>query len=216
VALLDLLIPAACGGCGRYGDPLCPACRSTFRPAGASRDRFVTPDPAVVVGDELEAAVAAFAYDGVLRRALSRLKYGGAARLAGPLCVAAAPLLAPFLEQHRTAVMVPVPVHAERLRQRGYNQAALLARHVGDQLGIHVVEVLARSRPTSQQHRLNRSQRLRNLRGAFAVRSGARAPPRVVLVDDILTTAATLEACAAVLRAAGTERVVGVAIAREI
>ena len=77
-------------------------------------------------------------------------------------------------------------------------------------------DVLARARPTSQQHRLNRAQRLHNLRGAFAVRAGARAPPRVVLVDDILTTSATLEACAAVLRAAGAERVVGVAVAREI
>jgi predicted amidophosphoribosyltransferase len=107
-------------------------------------------------------------------------------------------------------------VHVERRRQRGYNQAALLARHIGDELGIQVADVLARSRPTSQQHRLNRVQRLRNLRGAFAVRTGARAPPHVVLVDDILTTSATLEACAAVLQAAGAERVVGVAIAREI
>jgi ComF family protein len=215
VALLDLLIPSACAGCGRYGDPLCASCRSTFSPAGAPRDRFVSPDPAVVVGDDLEVAVAAFAYDGAMRRALSRLKYGGGARLADPLARSAVPLFAPFLEQHQ-AVLVPVPVHAERLRQRGYNQAALLARHLGAGLGIAWVDVLRRTRPTSQQHRLNRAQRLRNLRDAFALRSGARAPPRVVLVDDILTTSATLEACATVLRAAGAERVVGVAIAREI
>jgi ComF family protein len=176
----------------------------------------VTPDPAVVVGDALEVAVAAFAYEGVLRRALSRLKYGGAARLAHPLARASLPLLAPFLDQQQPTVLVPVPVHAERLRQRGYNQAAMLARHLGAGLGVAVADVLGRSRPTSQQHRLNRAQRLRNLRGAFALRFGARAPPWVVLVDDILTTSATLEACAAVLRAADTERVVGVAIAREI
>jgi len=215
VALLDLLIPSACAGCGRYGDPLCASCRSTFRPAGAPRDRFVTADPGVVVGDALEVAVAAFAYEGVLRRALSRLKYGGAARLASPLALSAVPLLAPFIAE-RPAVLVPVPVHAERLRQRGYNQAAMLARPLGAGLRVAVADVLSRSRPTSQQHRLNRAQRLRNLRGAFALRFGARAPPWVVLVDDILTTSATLEACAAVLRAAGTERVVGVAIAREI
>lgn len=214
--LLDLLIPPACSGCGAYGDALCARCRSTFRPAGAPRDRFVAPDPAVVVGDELQVAVAAFAYDGALRRVLSRLKYGGAARLAEPLAEAAAPLLQPFVEGHRDAVLVPVPVHRERLRQRGYNQAALLARHLAPRVGLVTADLLARHRPTSQQHRLNRAQRLRNLRGAFALRAGARAPPQVVLVDDILTTSATLEACAGVLRAAGAERVVGVAIAREI
>ena len=176
----------------------------------------MAPDPAVVVGDELEVAVAAFAYDGVLRRVLSRLKYGGGARLAEPLAESSAPLLHSFLEDHEGAVLVPVPVHVERLRQRGYNQAALLARHLAPRVGLVTADLLARSRPTSQQHRLNRTQRLRNLRGAFALRAGARAPPRVILVDDILTTSATLEACAGVLRAAGAQRVVGVAIAREI
>ena len=176
----------------------------------------MAPDPAVVVGDELEVAVAAFAYEGALRRVLSRLKYGGGARLAEPLAECSAPILHPFLEDHRDAVLVPVPVHVERLRQRGYNQAALLARRLAPWVGLPTADLLARLRPTSQQHRLNRAQRLRNLRGAFALRAGARAPPRVVLVDDILTTSATLEACAGVLRAAGAERVVGVAIAREI
>lgn len=216
MALLDLLIPPACSGCGAFGDPLCGACRSTFRPAGAPADRFVTADPAVVVGDELQVAVAAFAYEGALRRMLSRLKYGGASRLARPLAAAAAPLLAAFVSQHPDAALIPVPVHGDRLRRRGYNQAALLARHLATELHRPMVDVLFRARPTSQQHRLNRAERLRNLRDAFALRAGARAPPVAILVDDILTTSATLEACAGVLRTAGAERVVGVAVAREL
>jgi ComF family protein len=216
VPLLDILVPPACSGCGAFGEALCPRCRSQLRPASAARDRFVAPDPAVVVGDDLQVAIAAFAYEGVLRRTMSRLKYGGAARLARPLAQAAAPLLGPFVGSCAPATLVPVPVHRDRLRQRGYNQAALIARQLGTELGLPVSDILARARPTSQQHRLNRAERLRNLRGAFVVGRDARAPPRAILVDDILTTSATLEACAAVLRAAGSERVVGVAIAREL
>jgi ComF family protein len=216
MALLDLLIPPACSGCGTYGELLCHRCRATFRPAGAPRDRFVAADPAVVVGDELQVAVAAFVYEGALRRVLARLKYGGASRLARPLAEAAAPILVDFAGQHRDAALVPVPVHPDRLRQRGYNQASLLARTFAATWGASVADALVRTRPTGQQHRLNRTERLRNLRGAFAPRAGARAPPVAILVDDILTTSATLEACAAILRDAGSERVVGVAVAREV
>jgi predicted amidophosphoribosyltransferase len=79
-----------------------------------------------------------------------------------------------------------------------------------------VADVLVRERATTQQHRLDRAARLRNLREAFAIRPGARPPPVAILVDDILTTSATLEACAAVLRDAGTSRVLGFAVAREV
>lgn len=213
---MGLLVPSACSGCGAFGEILCARCRGSFRPAGAPQDRFVAADPAVVVGDALEVAVAAFRYEGLLRRTLSRLKYGGAARLAKPLAEASVPLLEPFVTLHGQAVLVPVPVHAERRRKRGYNQAALLARHLAAAWRLPVADVLTRARPTGMQHRLNRAERLRNLRGAFAVRRDARAPPQAILVDDILTTSATLETCAAVLREAGAESVAGIAVAREV
>jgi ComF family protein len=216
VSLLDLLVPPACSGCGAFGEALCARCRSTFEPATAGADRFVAPDPAVVVGDELAVAVAAFAYRGAVRRALARLKYGGAARLAGPLALAASPLLAGFVGGQRPATLVPVPVHPGRLRQRGYNQALLLAKELGSELGVEVADVLLRDRPTTQQHRLNRAERLRNLDGAFSVHVDRQVPRRAILVDDILTTSATLEACARVLRTAGAEHVVGISIGREI
>jgi len=216
MALVDLLLPPACAGCGRYGAELCGSCHASFSPASQPRDRFLAADPGVVVGDELELALAAFAYEGALRRALSRLKYGGAARLASPLALIALPVLRRVLALTGPAHLVPVPVHDERLRQRGYNQAALLARAMARHVGMPVADVLVRRRPTTQQHRLDRAARLRNLREAFAVQPKARPPPIVVLVDDILTTSATLEACAAVLRAQGTDRVVGIAVAREI
>ena len=216
MGLLDVVLPPACGGCGRYGRLLCDACLAGLRPASNEVDRFLASDSGFVVGESLELARAAFVYTGPLRRALSRLKYGGAARLARPLAESAAPMLPGLLALADVTALVPVPVHPDRLRQRGYNQAALLAEQLARAVGLPVADVLVRRRPTTQQHRLDRLARLRNLRGAFALTPSRRPPSTVVLVDDILTTAATLEACATVLRATGAERVLGFAIAREI
>ncbi|MDQ2683996.1 MAG: ComF family protein [Chloroflexota bacterium] len=213
--LLDLLLPPACAGCGASGALLCVACRDLLRPPSDARDRFVAPDAGVIVGDSLLAAVAAFAYEGPMRRALAALKYTGASRLAPIL----AELAVPTLDRLRSmagarAALVPIPVHRERLADRGYNQAALLADALGGYRRLRVRPVLDRIRPTTKQHRLNRAARLANLRGAFAVTS--RSPPVVILVDDIITTTATLEACATVLREAGSEAVYGIGVAREV
>ena len=114
------------------------------------------------------------------------------------------------------ASLVPVPVHRERRRARGYNQAQLIARELGRSMRLPALEALDRVRPTTKQHRLDRLARLRNLRAAFSVHPGTAIPPVTILVDDIITTTATLEACAAVLREAGCEAVYGFAIAREV
>ena len=177
------------------------------------RDRFVAPDAGVVIGEALLLALAAFAHAGPMRRALAALKYTGVSRLAPILADAAMPSLSRLTEISGPATLVPVPVHRERLRARGYNQAALLARALA-RTDLPVREVLERTRPTTKQHRLNRSARLHNLRGAFA--AAEAPPPIVILVDDIITTTATLEACASVLREAGCEAVYGLAIAREV
>lgn len=211
-----MVLPAACAGCGRYGATLCGACVGALRAPAAVKDRFLAPDPGVVVGDALELAVAAFAYEGTLRKALAGLKYGSAARVAAPLSARAAGRLADLATVAGASRLVPVPIHPERQRERGYNQAALLAAGLSRATRLPTADLLLRRRATTRQHRLDRAARLRNLRDAFAVRTDARAPPVVILIDDILTTSATLEACAAVLREAGAERVFGFAVAREV
>jgi ComF family protein len=170
----------------------------------------------MLVGDTLELAMAAFAHGGTLRRALQRLKYGGSGQIAVPLGRAAAPALEALTRVCGPLPLVPVPVHEARRRQRGYNQAALLASALAREAGLEVVDILERRRPTARQHGLGKAARLHNLRGAFALRDGARSPPAAILVDDILTTSATLESCAQVLRDAGAASVFGFAIAREI
>ncbi|MFN2417740.1 MAG: ComF family protein [Candidatus Limnocylindria bacterium] len=216
VALLDLLMPPACAACGRSGALLCPGCLGGFRVPSRAADRFLASDAGIVVGDALSLAVAAFAYEGPIRRALAALKYTGASRLAPILGRAAAPTLRDLLALTGPATLVPVPLHIERRRARGYNQAELLARGLGQLAATPVADPLDRARPTTKQHRLNRAARLHNLRDAFAVREGADAPATVVLVDDIITTMATMEACASVLREAGCEAVYGFALAREV
>lgn len=224
--LLDTLLPPACAACGRAGGTICARCRSTFR--APDPGEFTVADAGVVIGDAAWLSVGAFAHASALRAALGRLKYAGAARVATDLADAALPAFERLLGVSGTDVtLVPVPIHAERRRQRGYNQATLLARALargvararageGRGRGPLVADILERGAATERQHRLDRAARLRNLRHAITLRPGATAPAVAIVVDDILTTSATIEACGAVLRAAGASAVYGFAIAREV
>lgn len=214
MALLDLVLPTACGGCGRHGGLLCTTCHGQLRPATDDADLFIAPLPGVVVGEALTLGMAAYLYEGPLQRALHRLKYVGASRLAAVLADAALPVLDRLLRLSGPAPLAAVPLHPGRLHSRGYNQAALIADQLARRRRLARLDVLARARETGKQHRLDRAARLANLRGAFSVHA-ARVPPVVIVVDDILTTAATLEACAGALRAAGCAEVYGFAVARE-
>ena len=216
MGLLDLLLPPSCGGCARLGSLLCLPCRSSFRLAADPADRFFAPDAGVAVGDALEFAASAFMYEGALRRALQRLKYGHVARLAAPLAASAGSRLSEVAAHFSGAALVPVPLHPVRERERGYNQALLLARALGQRSGMPVHDLLVRGRMTTKQHKLDRAGRARNLAGAFAVARGVRGPLTVVIVDDIMTTGATLETCAAALKSAGAARVYGFTVAREV
>lgn len=167
-----------------------------------------------MIGEDLLLALAAFAYAGPIRRALAALKYTGSSRLAPILAELAAPTLDRLLAITGPAALVPVPVHAERQRARGYNQAGLIAEELARRCDLTVVDALKRIRPTTRQHRLDRAARLRNLRDAFE--AGGPVPRTAVVVDDIITTAATLEACARVLRGSGCANVYALAIAREV
>jgi ComF family protein len=115
-------------------------------------------------------------------------------------------------------VLVPVPIHAAKRRERGFNQADALAREVGRALRLPVLDVLERRAETVAQHALGRGERARNVRRAFAVRESAREVLHgrwAILVDDVVTTGATLEGCARALDEAGVLAVSALAVARE-
>ena len=153
-------------------------------------------------------------FAGSVRAALHQLKYAGERRLARPLGEAVARRWA-RVGQGATMI-VPVPVHARRERQRGYDQAALIAEAAAGALGLPCVRALERTRATVAQFELGRDERASNVTGAFRVRQGpSLAGHWVLLVDDVVTTGSTLAACATALEDAGALAVSAIAVARE-
>ena len=141
--------------------------------------------------------------DGTGGAVVHALKYHGWTRLADDMAARMAELTWPRDVLDERAALVPVPLTAERARERGYNQSSLLARSLSSRWRCPTWErALVRVRRTETQTRLTPGERLRNVAGAFAVDASARTPLRgahVVLVDDVVTTGATLNACAAAL-----------------
>jgi ComF family protein len=217
--LLDLAFPARCPGCGRDGPPICDGCLSALDarldlPAGVPIGL-----PSTVPAPLLQLEWCA-PFSGIVRRALHELKYSGETRLAVPLGEAVA------RRWSRVGaggdVLVPVPVHAERRRRRGYDQAELIAAATSRRLRLPMAPLLERARATTAQFDLDRRSRAANVAGAFQLRPGGERHSErplqdrwIVLVDDVVTTGATLAACAAPLLDAGALGVSAITVARE-
>ena len=162
-------------------------------------------------------------FAGPVRAALHDLKYAGERRLARPLGLAVARRWRRVGEG--ATLVVPVPVHAERERRRGYDQAALIAAVAAANLGLPCVRALERERATTAQFELGREDRAANVAGAFRLPAPARlsgcgfdgsvAGAWVLLVDDVVTTGSTLAACAVALERAGAVGVSAITVARE-
>ena len=241
-SVLAVLLAPCCAACGQLLErptmgPVCPSCwRSILPLTPPVCDRCGDPLPtwrAISVPlarcprcrrgtRRVDRARAVGAYDGALRAIVHALKYEGRRSLAQPLAE---------LMRFRGADMltgadwaVPVPLHPSRRRERGFNQAADLARHVG----VPVRQALRRTRATRMQTGLPAAQRHRNVRGAFELASSGRERQErregrqglegsvVVLIDDVSTTGATLDACARVLKEGGVREVRALTAARVV
>ncbi len=230
--ILDFLFPPACPVCGRYieqKDGWCSDClKKLVRPHRLPLDAEMN---SLIDGGVWALGV----YEAGLRDVLRRLKYDGRKSLLGGLHgfigagLAQVPALSvptgtasggragegpSFCGMENASVAVPVPLHPDRLKERGFNQSELLFREPFAALGIPMVTALVRCRSTLPQFGLTAAERSRNMQGAFAVEAGMDlAGRRVIIADDIMTTGATLLECARAVRAAGAAGIMGIVAA---
>ncbi|MSU76146.1 ComF family protein [Patescibacteria group bacterium] len=218
--LADFVWPAHCVGCGcpetwwclgcdlsviTIDSPTCPRCnRPSLHGTYCATCRK---------GKMLRGVLAGAQFNGPLPALVKALKYRHAR--------AVAPHLVPYLERPlntlphiENAVLVPIPLHASRERQRGHNQSRILAGLLSKQTKIPLADGLERIKPTISQTGLNRSARQKNVEGVFRWRKRVKPRATAILVDDVFTTGATLESAARTCRAAGVQTVWGLAVAK--
>jgi ComF family protein len=230
-ALLSLLYPSHCAKCGAdtEGDAcLCADCAATARKIEAPFcQRCSEPFDGAIDGAftcsncadrtlHFDCAVARYLSRGVVRDFIHRFKYDRHFYLRHTL----AGWMAEALEDERIRArpidaLVPVPLHSARFREREFNQADVLAKLLAKRSGVRLLTALKRIRYTTTQTRLDRHERMENLRNAFRVRHTSEVQSRhLVLVDDVFTTGSTVDECARVLREAGAASVRVVTVAR--
>lgn len=212
-AAFDLVFPPACAGCGRVGiDSLwCPRCTAQLEAVPLHLTRRPFPDAAGAIPGTI---ISSGSHEGKLQTAIHALKYDGAARVA--------PLLAARLLNALAAVetlpgppevVIPLPLHRNRQRERGYNQSALLAQAFAEAAGLPcLTDAVQRVRDTRPQVGLNRDERQVNVLNAFTASPAQFRSRIIVVIDDVVTTGATLSACASALLSAGASAVYGLTV----
>lgn len=222
-SLFDLLFPPKCIGCGSGDGFLCPHCAESLpklnppycvrcgRPAGGGG--LCSQCIKLVAINGIRSP---FLYQGLAEEAVLQLKYRRLKALAEPL----GQLLFHYLRSNPLPadVLVAVPLHPKRVRERGYNQSSLLARELSQLADLPVIDSsLVRLRDTASQVTITRAEeRYANVKGAFNCRDGRFYGRHVLIVDDVCTTGATLDACASALKEAGAASVWGLTLAREV
>ena len=230
-AALDFLFPAPCAGCGRDGGIICPSCAGRLTPLTAPYCPICAAPGVSGICAEcqnfprgFDSLRAPYRFEGLIRNAIHRLKYNGEKTAAKPL----AALMSQYLQSNpadadaATAdaltadALIPVPLHPRRLRRRGYNQSALLAREIGRNLNLPLQEnlLIRVKNPQPQAQTPSPQQRRSNVSGNFACPADASGLT-ALLIDDVATTASTLSECAAALKTAGATRVYALVLARD-
>lgn len=225
---INTIFPEVCPLCSKGADnhataPVCSACWEKIIPVTRSMCRIcgrpLRSEHAHICGDCLKDTVPfekmqSFGiYEGTLRIVINLFKYHGIRRLARPLSEIILKMNIPNID-----IVIPVPLHVKRLKERGFNQSALLARYIAHRIGARLdLDSLMRIRLTRPQVGLSASERIRNIKGAFkVVREKFIANRDILLIDDVITTGSTMKECALALIRAGASKVYCISLARGV
>jgi ComF family protein len=230
--LLDVILPPICHICRSFipnagALHICPTCRERL-PLVASPLCSICGIPFIGTGGDhrcgaclthpphFDTARARYLYEGPIRDLIHSFKYSQLTHLRHPLALLALEGVSGLVSEHDPHLIVPVPLHRSRLRQRGFNQAALLGRVLSRRLSLPMLpDALVRIRPTEPQIKLSAAERRTNVKGAFTVKRPALiAGKRILLLDDVMTTGSTMDECAKELKKAGADGVIAATIAR--
>lgn len=200
--LLDLFFPQKCLGCGKLGSYVCSACQVGIWESEPG------PKPA-----NLDGLICLWAYDGLMQKIIKKAKYNGQYNLL-QFTISNFQFTNNF-QFPNVQTIVPVPLHKNRLLERGFNQAEIIAKEIGKIYKIPVINLLTRTKDTGHQTLRNRSERLKALENSMKIiNCKLKIPQAVLLVDDVMTTGATLSECAKTLKQAGVKKVYGLVLAR--
>jgi ComF family protein len=220
---LDILFPRYCVGCGKEGYFICdsclqsqplivlPVCPLCGRPQPSG---ILCPD-CIRWKAEIDGIRSPFRFEGVIQQAVYQLKYRNLRSIA--------PVLAGFLfgfmktNPIQGNVLVPVPLHKSRIRERGYNQSTLLAKELAKISGLPIIEnsLIKHVKSSPQARSASVDERKKNVSGVFSLRDARLKGKAVIIIDDVSTSGATLDACAGVLKEGGAVSVWGLTLARE-
>ncbi len=223
-AALNFFLPQNCLGCGKEGELICPACRRKLTPlaypvcpkCGRPQSSGVLCPACVSWQSSIECIRSPLRFEGLTREAVHQFKYNNLRSLKHILTA----ILTDYLLQYPlpSDVIVPVPLHPRRLRERGYNQSHLLAAELSRRMNLPLVDgELKRIKYLQPQVKTKSVQERReNVKDSFDCRTFPLPAAHVLLVDDVATSGATMDACAAALKKAGVKSVYGLSLAREI
>lgn len=224
--LLDFLFPRRCLGCGQWGKYFCQNCLKEIKPL----EKQVCPvcEKPAVSGKthskcqtkySLDGLTSIFLYEGVIKEAITKLKYKFVTDLAEELIALGVKHLPSPIIHHTSYILVPVPLHPRRRRWRGFNQAELLGKMLAEKFNWQVqTDILLRHRHTKPQIKLKPKERKQNIRGAFRINPktiyNLKPNAYYLLFDDVWTTGSTLRECGQVLKRAKLKQVWGLTLAR--
>ncbi|KPJ70345.1 hypothetical protein AMJ51_02210 [Microgenomates bacterium DG_75] len=223
--LLDFLFPRRCLGCGQWGQYFCEKCINTLKQI----EKQICPvckkpaiggktHPRCQTKYSLDGLTSIFIYEGIIKEAIGKLKYKFITDLAEELIDLALPNIKSSTIYHKSAILIPVPLHPRRQRWRGFNQAELLGKMLADKFGWQVqTDILRRHKHTKPQIKLKGRERRKNIRGAFEINPNPKFKIinlKFIIFDDVWTTGSTLRECGQVLKRAGAKGVWGLTLAR--